>query len=75
MCCCMKPKKKKVCVFRVTLPYLIFLVKPSNFFLVFSKKKKKKIDVSGINHKLNTWTRKAEQTMLDPDQTAPKGAV
>ena len=26
----------------MTLPYLIFLVKPSNFFHVFSKKKKKK---------------------------------
>ena len=27
---------KKVCVFRVTLPYLIFLVKPSNFFFLFN---------------------------------------
>ena len=27
----------KICMFRVTLPYLIFLVKPSNFFQVFSK--------------------------------------
>ena len=31
---------KKICVFRVTLPYLIFLVKPHNF--MFSPKKKKK---------------------------------
>ena len=31
-----------MCVFRVALPYLIFLVKPSIFFYVFSKKKKKK---------------------------------
>ena len=29
---------KKKCVFRVTLPYLIILVKPSNFFM-FSQKK------------------------------------
>ena len=25
---------KKICVFRVTQPYLMFLVKPSNFFPV-----------------------------------------
>ena len=37
----MRPNRK-ICVFRVTLPHLIFLVKPSNFFHVFSKKKKKK---------------------------------
>ena len=30
---------KKLCMFTVTLPYLIFLVKPSNFFHVFLKKK------------------------------------
>ena len=29
-------------VFRVTLPYLIFLMKPSNFFMFKKKKKKKK---------------------------------
>ena len=28
---------KKICVFRVTLPYLILLVKPRNVFHVFSK--------------------------------------
>ena len=31
-----------MCVFRVTLPYLIFLVIPKFFFHVFLKKKKKK---------------------------------
>ena len=30
---------EKICVFRVTQPYLIFLVKPGNFFHVFQKKK------------------------------------
>ena len=46
---------KKMFVFRVTLPYLIFLVKPSIFFFhVFSKKKV---------FMLNIQTRKAEQTV------------
>ena len=36
---------KKMYVFLVTLPYLIFLVKPSKTFHIFSKKTKK----SGMN--------------------------
>ena len=51
-----RPNKKK-CVFRVTLPYLIFLMKPSNFFSCFLKKKKKKKNV------LNIPIRRAEQTV------------
>ena len=30
-----RPINKKICVFRVTLPYLIFPVKPNNLFHVF----------------------------------------
>ena len=41
---------KKICVFRVTLPYPIILVEPSNFFHIFLKKKKKKIGVTKINY-------------------------
>ena len=57
--------KKKICVFKVTLPYLIFLVKPSHFYHVFSKKKNyaKHSDKEG-------WANN-----VDPDQTATKGAV
>ena len=53
---------KKICVFRVTLPYLIFLVKSSNFYHVFSKKNiyTKHLDKEG-------WANS-----VDPDQTAPE---
>ena len=40
----------KKCMFLVTLPYLIFLVKPSNFFHIFSKKKPKKSGMNGIKY-------------------------
>ena len=53
----------KKCVFRVTLPYLIFLMKPSNFLRFLKKKSAKHSDEKD-------WANS-----VDPDQTAPKGAV
>ena len=49
-----------------TLPMVIFLMKPSNFFHVFSKKKKN----CAKHSNKEGWANSA-----DPDQTAPKGAV
>ena len=46
----LRPNKN---VFRISLPYLIFLVEPSilfSCFLALKKKKKKKIDVTGIKY-------------------------
>ena len=41
----LRPNKKYVCL-GIILPYLIFLVKPSNFFFMFSQKK----SVPGIKY-------------------------
>ena len=59
--------KKKICVFRVTLPYLFFLVKSSNLFHVFSNEK----NYIYAKHS----DKECQTTSVDPDQTAPRGAV
>ena len=66
---------KMICVFKVTLSYLIFLVKPSIFFFFFffvfwKKKEVKIIDVNGINYYAkypDKWV--LTNCRLDPDQT------
>ena len=57
-------QKKKICVFRVTLPTLIFLVKTSNIFM-FSQMKKNYINAKHSD-------KEYQATSVDPDQTASR---
>ena len=68
--------KYKICMFRVILPNLIFLVKPRNFFHIFSKKKNNKKNSWYWDKMciLNIWMLISANSVY-PDQTAPIGSL